>query len=317
MAGAVGPSTPRPTVGARRTHAEHRQTASATGGRFEGGRQRAASSRCSISTASEPARSATVRATRSRRSVPRPESRSESARFDEPPRRDRGACRAIARSARPVIRAFSRPPSRASLPRPRGSDPRGNHGRRLRVRPRDHGRRLHPRERHPDVDPVPERPGDPADVSLRHALRAPAAVVLARVAARAWVRRGDELEARRQRGGPGRAGDRDAPILERLAQRLQHVARELGELVQEQDAAVGAGHLAGDRAATSAHDGRIGAGVVRGSERRRADRARGAGPRRTRTRRSSPRATARRRAAAGAPGSFARASSCRSPAARS
>ena len=56
--------------------------------------------------------------------------------------------------------------------------------------------------------------------------------------ARARVRRGDEHEARRERHHLLAADDRHVAVLERLAQRLQARARELRQLVEEQDAVV-------------------------------------------------------------------------------
>ena len=82
----------------------------------------------------------------------------------------------------------------------------------------------------------------------------PTRSVGAREAARARVRGGDEHEAagNTSRGLP--AHDADAPVLERLAQRLQARARELGELVEEQDAAVGERDLARRRDRSAADE---------------------------------------------------------------
>ena len=68
-------------------------------------------------------------------------------------------------------------------------------------------------------------------------------------AARAEVHRRDELEPRREDDASGDADDRDVPVLERLAQRLERRPRELRELVEEEDAVVREGRLA--RAAAS------------------------------------------------------------------
>ena len=62
-----------------------------------------------------------------------------------------------------------------------------------------------------------------------------------REAARAWVHRRDQLEASREDRGPPDPRDRDATLLHRLAQRLEDVASELGQLIEEQDALVGKG----------------------------------------------------------------------------
>ena len=63
------------------------------------------------------------------------------------------------------------------------------------------------------------------------------------------------------------AHDRDAAVLERLAQRLERGARELRELVEEQDAVVGQAGLAGRRDRAAADEARRGDVVVRRAER--------------------------------------------------
>ena len=67
----------------------------------------------------------------------------------------------------------------------------------------------------------------------------------AEVAARAGVQRGDQHEVGRVGDAAADAHDRDGAVLERLAQRLQHAARELEQLVEEQDAVVRERDLAG------------------------------------------------------------------------
>ena len=59
-----------------------------------------------------------------------------------------------------------------------------------------------------------------------------------RAAARAHVHRADELETGRKDRVTADTRDRDDAVLERLAQRLEDGARELGKLVQEEDAAM-------------------------------------------------------------------------------
>ena len=70
---------------------------------------------------------------------------------------------------------------------------------------------------------------------------------------------------------PADPGDRDDAVLERLAQRLEHGPRELGQLVHQQHAAVGEARLAGPRHRTTAHDRRRRGAVVRRPERRHED----------------------------------------------
>ena len=165
--GAASQSAIAGRVGSR-SNAEHRLDRQRHGARSVGGRQRAASSRCSISTAGASARSATVLATRRSRSVPRPDSSSASARSAS---RSLAAesSPAIARRARPLTREFNRPPGRASCRSRAAAMRAATTAERLRLRSADHHRGRHAGERDPDVDPVAERPGEPPDVAIRHA----------------------------------------------------------------------------------------------------------------------------------------------------
>ena len=115
---------------------------------------------------------------------------------------------------------------------------------------------------------------------------------------------------------PADPDDGHAPVLERLAQRLEHVAAELGQLVAHEHALVGEGHLAGRQPRAAADHPRVRRRVVGRPDRRppheRLDRARRRRPRR----RPSPPAPPRRRGPAAAPGSSGRAASCPARAAR-
>ena len=71
-----------------------------------------------------------------------------------------------------------------------------------------------------------------------------AAAARAAEAARARVRGGDEHEAGREDHDLLAADDRHVAVLERLAQRLEARAGELGQLVEEEHAAVGERGLA-------------------------------------------------------------------------
>ena len=98
-----------------------------------------------------------------------------------------------------------------------------------------------------DVDPVEKRPGDAVLVFEYLALRAsafPRRVVV--VAAGTWVHRGDEHEARREIDRRRRSRDGNVAVLKRLAQDLQRGARELRELVEEENPAVRERNLAGN-----------------------------------------------------------------------
>ena len=96
----------------------------------------------------------------------------------------------------------------------------------------------HRRHLDPQVDPVPQRPRDACRVALGDAGRAAAGTGRGDpgqphghgfIAATSWKRAGNVA-------APAGAGDRDPAVLERLAERLEDVAVELRQLVEEQDA---------------------------------------------------------------------------------
>ena len=116
-----------------------------------------------------------------------------------------------------------------------------------------------------EVDPVQQRPAEPAAVTSVILLGA-AAARGARVTARARVRRRDEHEARRVERRLLSPHDDDAAVLERLAQSLQGVAGELRELVEEQHAVMGEARLARRRHRPAADQAGRRDGVVRRPE---------------------------------------------------
>ena len=118
------------------------------------------------------------------------------------------------------------------------------------------------------VDAVEQRAGELAAVAgdlLRGA--AAAAAGIAKIAAGAGIHRRHQLEARREAHLVAGPGDNDLPAFQGLAQHLQHLAVELGQLVQEQHALMGQGDLAGLRTAAAADQGRPGGAVVGRAER--------------------------------------------------
>jgi hypothetical protein len=86
----------------------------------------------------------------------------------------------------------------------------------------------------------------------------------------------DEDEARREDRLPGGACDRDCALLERLTERLERRAVELGELVEEEDSVVREACFSRPRPGSAAHDGR-GRCRVMGRPKRRAGHERVAG----------------------------------------
>jgi hypothetical protein len=122
-----------------------------------------------------------------------------------------------------------------------------------------------------EVDAIEERAGEALPVALDRAGAADAfAGARIEPAARARVGRGDEQERGGELEGAVDAIDRDGALLQRLAQPLDGRARELGELIEEQDAVVG------ERDFARARRGRRHC-IAAGSDRRSQPRA-GSGP---------------------------------------
>ena len=186
-----------------------------------------------------------VRATRRIRSWARAESPSRcTARVSTS--RAAGSSPQALRSAPPRSRAFGRAALR--LAPPGEADARGHLGGSLALPgPRqllagDGG------DVHVQVDAVEDGAGDAAPVAEQLLVAAQAgAARVAQEAARAGVHGGDQLELGRVADGAPGPGEDHVPLLERLAERLEHVAPELGQLVEEEDAPVGERDLAGAR----------------------------------------------------------------------
>ncbi len=103
---------------------------------------------------------------------------------------------------------------------------------------------------HAQLDAVQERPTDASHVACRLPHRATARSGRVTVpAAAAGVHGRDELQPRRVADGAVRAHDLHRAVLQRLAHRVQYVAVELRELVEEEDAVVSLRHETGTRAA--------------------------------------------------------------------
>src|SRR5712691_1275890 len=104
-----------------------------------------------------------------------------------------------------------------------------------------------------DIDPIQQRSREPAAVARDLVGRAAApAAEMSQIPARTGIHCADQLEARRIFGLAGGARDGDAAGFERLAQRFEHPAVELRQLVQKQHAVVREGYFAGARVASSA-----------------------------------------------------------------
>src|SRR5687767_4728164 len=118
-----------------------------------------------------------------------------------------------------------------------------------------------------DVDAIGQRSRDAAAVArnaLGRAAAAPAAI--AAVTARTGVHRGDELEARREKGLARGARDRHASGLERLAQRFEHVAVKLRQLVEKEHPVVRERDLARPRQVAATDERGARGAVVRSAE---------------------------------------------------
>ena len=117
-------------------------------------------------------------------------------------------------------------------------------------------------------------PGQPAAILRNLRRRAAAgAMLVAEEPARTRVHRRDQHEPRGEDGGPRRAGDRDAPFLERLTQHLEHAAIELRHLVEEEHAVVRERDLAGPRDRAAADERDVRDGVMRRAKRPLAEQA--------------------------------------------
>ena len=233
-----------------------------------GTRKRAASSRCSWRTVGEASRSAIVRATRRSRPTPRADSPVANA-IEATSSSSAGRRRQAARSRAPSEPRV-RTPSTCQRHGPGGGDPTRHHCARLRPGRTDELGRGDPRHLYPQVDPVAERTGDTTGVALRDARRTAAAGVGTRgPATRTGVHRRHELEAGGQCQRPADPHDRDPAILERLTERLEDIPAEFRQLVQEQDAVVGPGDLAGRQPRSSADHPRVDDRVMRSTERAR------------------------------------------------
>ena len=151
----------------------------------------------SSSTRSAPARSAIVRATRSSRSAARAESSAASA--SSTTRASAAPVEAADRAERPAGDPGVQPAAPRRLAVARRRDARG-HGRTVlgALGPAEQ-RRRHARHRHPQVDPVAQRSGDPAGVAVGDAGLARAA----RRIGRRPSRTGTGSSRRRAGSGPG------------------------------------------------------------------------------------------------------------------
>ena len=117
-----------------------------------------------------------------------------------------------------------------------------------------------------EVDAVEQRAAQAPRVAGEVAFAA-ATAPRGRVPARTRVRGGDEQEARREDRRALAAHDGHAAVLQRLAQRLERGARELGQLVEEEHAVMGEARLAGYRDRAAADQAGGGDQVMRRAER--------------------------------------------------
>ncbi len=125
-----------------------------------------------------------------------------------------------------------------------------------------------PRHLHVDVDPVQKRPADALLVS-GHLGRGARTFSdgIAIEAAGAGVHGPHQREVGREGERPRRPGDHHLVILHRLAEHFERAPVELGQLVQEQDPAMGQTDLPRLRPASPAHQAGVADGVMRRAER--------------------------------------------------
>src|SRR3954471_18353404 len=132
--------------------------------------------------------------------------------------------------------------------------------------------RTSPRNGDDEIETVEERPGELVAIVGKPLCGARA--VRPRIAARAaWteIHRSDQLETRRKAHAPGRAGNDELTVLERLPQRLQCGTLELRELVQQQHTEMRKARLTRTQTRPAADDRRRRRTVVRCAKRRVSD----------------------------------------------
>lgn len=111
-----------------------------------------------------------------------------------------------------------------------------------------------PRDLNVQIHPIDERTGQTPRVTVLLGRGAVAgAPPIAAVTARAGIHRGDHHAAGGKRDRSVDARDRDLAFLDRLPQRLEHVASELGQLVEEEHAQVREAHLSSPRDRAAPH----------------------------------------------------------------
>ena len=116
-----------------------------------------------------------------------------------------------------------------------------------------------------EIDAVEQRAAQAPGVARQVAFAA-AAAPRGRVPARTRVGGGHEQEARREDRRALAAHDGHAAVLQRLAQRLERGARELGQLVEEEDAVMGEARLSRHRDRAAADQAGGGDQVMRRAE---------------------------------------------------
>ena len=196
--------------------------------------------------------------------MPRPLARSRAREVDHAPLAAMTA--GPRRATRPVSRALSGPvadrgcvPARPrSEARPRPSPPAPDRRRApaaRRAASRSTGRSGRGAARTPDAGSARGRAGTAAGTVRR-----------SREPARTGVHRRDELEPGGERRRPTDPRDRDPTLLHRLAERLEDVASELRQLVEEQHALIGQRDLAGRQVRSAADHRGVRDRVVRRPE---------------------------------------------------
>lgn len=132
-----------------------------------------------------------------------------------------------------------------------------------------HARRVDARHLANEVDSILERPSELCLVVIDLMLAATTAVIrIAQVSTRTRVGRGNELEARGKHRTRTDPAHDDPTVLDGLTQSLQGAIRELGKLVEKEDAIVSERYLAGSHVSRPSPD-------ERGDRRRMMRRAKG------------------------------------------
>ena len=119
-----------------------------------------------------------------------------------------------------------------------------------------------------EIDPIHQRTRDPAAVSRNRFWCAAAFPFhVTPIPARTWVHSRHEHEARGERHGSSRTGNRDTSFFEWLPEYLEHPSVEFGHLIEKQDTVMREADFPWPRNAATTNKRNIRNRMMRGTER--------------------------------------------------